>query len=46
VVSLPLDLLRHELLMTLEQASPQTIAAIVDDVFVPLARLTSGLAEG
>jgi AcrR family transcriptional regulator len=38
VVSLPLDLLRHELLMTLEPVTPQTMAEIVDDVFLPLVR--------
>ena len=43
VVSLPVDLLRHELLMTLEPAAPQTINQIVDDVFLPLARVSSGL---
>jgi AcrR family transcriptional regulator len=43
VVSLPVDLLRHELLMTLEPVAPQTITQIVDDVFLPLARVSSGL---
>jgi len=42
VVSLPVDLLRHELLMTLEPAAPETITQIVDDVFLPLARVSSG----
>jgi hypothetical protein len=37
IVALPADLLRHELLMTMTAASPQTIREIVDDVFVPLA---------
>jgi AcrR family transcriptional regulator len=37
IVSLPADLLRHELLMTMTAASPQTILEIVDDVFLPLA---------
>jgi AcrR family transcriptional regulator len=44
VVSLPADLLRHELLMTLQSAAPETIASIVDDAFLPLARVSSGLA--
>ena len=44
VVSLPLDLLRNDLLMTLAQVPPETITAIVDDAFLPLARLSSGLA--
>ena len=37
IVALPADLLRHELLMTMAAASPQTILEIVDDVFLPLA---------
>ncbi|CAJ1500351.1 TetR-like C-terminal domain-containing protein [[Mycobacterium] burgundiense] len=37
IVALPADLLRHELLMTMTPASPQTILEIVDDVFLPLA---------
>jgi len=45
VISLPVDLLRHELLMTLEPAAPQVISSIVDDVFLPLARVSSGLAD-
>jgi hypothetical protein len=36
-VALPGDLLRHELLMTMTAATPQTIVEIVDDVFLPLA---------
>jgi AcrR family transcriptional regulator len=43
VVSLPVDLLRHELLMTLAPVTPETITQIVDDVFLPLARVSSGL---
>jgi AcrR family transcriptional regulator len=37
IVTLPADLLRHELFMTMTAASPQTILEIVDDVFLPLA---------
>jgi AcrR family transcriptional regulator len=37
IVSLPADLLRHELLMTMTAASQKTILEIVDDVFLPLA---------
>ncbi|MGE2734471.1 TetR/AcrR family transcriptional regulator [Mycolicibacterium vaccae] len=37
IISLPADLLRHELLMTLTAASPETIHEIVDDIFLPLA---------
>ena len=44
VLSLPLDLLRHELLMNLEPVAPETIVSIVDDAFLPLARLSSGLS--
>jgi hypothetical protein len=34
--NLPLDLLRHELLMTLNSVPDETIAEIVDDIFLPL----------
>jgi AcrR family transcriptional regulator len=44
VASLPTDLFRHEVLMTLEPVAPEVITQIVDDVFLPLARLSSGLA--
>jgi len=37
VRSLPGDLLRHELFMTMTAASPDTLVEIVDDVFLPLA---------
>lgn len=37
VLTLPADLLRHELLMTMAAVPPETIVAIVDDVFLPLA---------
>jgi len=43
VISLPVDLLRHELLMTLEPTAPEIITSIVDDAFLPLARVSSGL---
>jgi AcrR family transcriptional regulator len=45
VISLPADLLRNELLMNLEPAAPETIVSIVDDAFLPLARVSSGLTE-
>ena len=45
VISLPVDLLRHELLMTLEPVAPEVITAIVDEVFLPLARVSSGLPD-
>ena len=44
VVSLPADLLRNEILLTLEPVPPEIIAQIVDDAFLPLARLSSGLS--
>jgi hypothetical protein len=31
--------------MTLEPAAPAIITAIVDDVFLPLARVSSGLPD-
>jgi len=37
IVMLPVDLLRHELFMTMTAAKPETIVEIVDDVFLPLA---------
>jgi hypothetical protein len=46
VVSLPFDLFRHEVMMTMEPVAPEVISQIVDDLFLPLARVSSGLAEG
>lgn len=37
IKALPSDLLRHELFMSMRPASPETIAEIVDGVFLPLA---------
>lgn len=37
IVTLPGDLLRHEMFMTMTAATPETIVEIVDDVFLPLA---------
>jgi AcrR family transcriptional regulator len=37
LMSLAVDLLRHELFMTMAAASAETIVEIVDDVFLPLA---------
>jgi AcrR family transcriptional regulator len=45
VVSLPFDLLRNDWLMTLEPVTPEVITSIVDEAFLPLARVSSGLAE-
>ena len=36
VLALPFDLIRHDLLMTLKPVPPDRIAAIVDDLFLPL----------
>ena len=37
IVSLPSDLLRHELIMNLSRVPDETIVAIVDTVFLPIA---------
>ena len=36
VLSMPFDLMRHDLLMTLKPVSPERLASIVDDLFLPL----------
>lgn len=36
VLDLPFQLMRHDILMTLKQVSPERIRSIVDDVFWPL----------
>jgi AcrR family transcriptional regulator len=46
VVSLPIDLLRNDLLLTLQPVPAETIVSIVDDAFLPLARVSSGLTGG
>jgi AcrR family transcriptional regulator len=38
IASLPFDLMRHELMMTLQPLSDESIAAIIDDIFLPLVR--------
>jgi hypothetical protein len=38
IMSLPTDLIRHEVLMTLQPATPESIIEIVDEVFLPLVR--------
>jgi hypothetical protein len=40
-VTVALDLLRHEMLMTLQPVSEEAIAEIVDDIFLPLVRKES-----
>jgi hypothetical protein len=37
IVTLPVDLLRHELFMTMSTVSQKTTHEIVEDVFLPLA---------
>lgn len=39
LVALPIDLVRHELLMTGRPVSEDVIAEIVDDIFLPLVRM-------
>ena len=39
VARLPIDLFRHELMMTLRPVPDESIVEIVDDVFMPLVRL-------
>ena len=46
VVSLPIDLLRNDLLLTLQPVPAETIVSIVDDAFLPLVRVSSGLTDG
>jgi AcrR family transcriptional regulator len=41
IASLPTDLLRHELLMTLRPVPEETITEIVDGIFLPLVRAGS-----
>lgn len=38
IASLPLDLARHEIMMTFQPLSDDTIREIVDDIFLPLVR--------
>jgi AcrR family transcriptional regulator len=38
IAALPFDLMRHELMMTLQPLSDETIDEIVDDIFLPLVR--------
>jgi AcrR family transcriptional regulator len=42
VARLPVDLFRHELLMTLKPVADKVIEEIVDDIFLPLVRLGAG----
>ncbi|WP_074330421.1 TetR/AcrR family transcriptional regulator [Mycobacteroides abscessus] len=38
IMTLPIDLLQHEVFMTMAPAPTETITAIVDDIFLPLTR--------
>ena len=38
IANLPTDLLRHELLMTLQPVPDETIVEVVDGIFLPLVR--------
>lgn len=40
IISLPVDLLQHELITRLEPISDEAIAEIVDDIFMPLIHAT------
>lgn len=44
VLDLPFQLVRHDILMTLQPSSPERIRAIVDDIFWPLAASSKGVA--
>lgn len=39
VMTLPLDLARHEMLLTFKPVTPQAINEIIDEVFLPLVKL-------
>jgi AcrR family transcriptional regulator len=41
VLTMPFDLMRHDLLLTLKPAPDKRILEIVDDLFLPLVRLTA-----
>lgn len=42
IARLPIDLFRHEVLMTLTAVAPETIVEIVDTIFLPLVRPDRG----
>jgi AcrR family transcriptional regulator len=44
MISLPFDLVRHEVLMTFKPVAAETILEIVDDIFLPLVSHRSELA--
>lgn len=42
IATLPLDLVRHEMIMTFKPLSDATIGEIIDDIFLPLVRKDAG----
>ena len=46
VLSMPFELMRHDLLMMLRPMSPERIAAIVDDLFLPLVAASQSQSQG
>jgi Tetracyclin repressor-like, C-terminal domain len=42
VLSMPFDLMRHDLLMTLKPVPAERLASIVDDLFLPLVAAYRG----
>lgn len=45
IISLPLDLLRYELISRQEPVSDEVVAEIVDEIFLPLVRMRSDFPE-
>ena len=45
IISLPLDLLQYEIITKLEPVSDETIAEIVDDIFLPVVYARQGLSD-
>ena len=45
VLTMPFDLIRHDLLMTLRPLTPERIRAIVDDLFLPLVAVNMAAAS-
>jgi AcrR family transcriptional regulator len=41
VLTMPFDLIRHDMLMTYKMIPPERVLAIVDDLFMPLVAITS-----
>jgi hypothetical protein len=45
IVTLPADLIRHEMLLTRDPIPERTLTEIIDEVFLPLIRATARVAE-